>query len=86
MIKEFKYQPIGTCSKEMLFKIDDDNTIKEFNVIGGCNGNLKGIKSLITGMKVEDVINKLDGIICNNKSTSCPDQIAKALSNYLKSK
>ena len=73
-----EYAPQGVCSKYMTFEIED-GIIKSFTVIGGCNGNLKGIKSLIEGMKVEDVIQRLEGIQCGNKGTSCPDQIAKAL-------
>ena len=83
MIKEFDYTPIGTCSKEMHFVLDENNIIKDFTVIGGCNGNLKGIRSLIIGMKASDVIDKLDGTLCKERGTSCPDQIAKALKEYL---
>ena len=83
MIKEFDYTPIGTCSKEMHFVLDENNIIKDFTVIGGCNGNLKGIRSLIIGMKASDVIDKLDGTLCKERGTSCPDQIAKALKEHL---
>ena len=57
----------------------EDGVIKDFQVIGGCNGNLQGICSLVRGMKVDDVIARLDGIKCGNKQTSCPDQLAQAL-------
>lgn len=77
-MKEFDYQPVGVCSRFMHFEIEGD-TVKKFDVEGGCNGNLKGIKSLIQGMKIDDVIEKLEGIDCRGKGTSCPDQIAKAL-------
>lgn len=80
-MKEFTYIPNGVCSKEMTFKIEN-NIIKEFNVIGGCNGNLKGIKALIEGMNIDDVINKFNNIKCGIRNTSCPDQIAKALKEY----
>lgn len=80
-MEEFTYIPSGVCSKEMTFKIEN-NIIKEFNVIGGCNGNLKGIKVLIEGMNIDDVINKLSDIKCGIRNTSCPDQIAKALKEY----
>ena len=83
MNKEFTYYPIGTCSKEMHFVLDENNIIKDFSVIGGCNGNLKGIRSLIIGMKAEDIINKLDGTLCKERGTSCPDQIAKALKKHI---
>lgn len=81
---EYRFNPQGVCSREMLFDIDPKtNVIENLVVTGGCNGNLKGINSLIRGMKVEDVIVKLSGITCLNKNTSCPDQIARALIKYL---
>lgn len=83
MENEFNYVAKGTCSTKMSFKIEDD-IIKDFSIENGCNGNLKGIKSLIVGMKVDDVISKLEGITCRNKTTSCPDQIAIALKEYKK--
>ena len=73
--------PSGVCSREMTFKVDN-NIIKEFNVIGGCNGNLKGIKALIEGMNIDDVITKFSDIKCGIRNTSCPDQIATALKEY----
>ena len=79
----YSYKPNGVCSIKMDFVIEN-NIIKDFNVIGGCNGNLKGIKSLIIGQDIDYVISKLKGIKCNNKSTSCPDQIAIALEEYKK--
>lgn len=82
---EYRYIPEGVCSKEMIFDIEENtNIIKNLKVIGGCNGNLKGISSLIKGMKVEDTIEKLSGIQCGFRDTSCPDQIAKALIEYKK--
>lgn len=79
----YSYKPNGVCSIKMDFVIEN-NIIKDFNVIGGCNGNLKGIKSLIIGQDIDYVISKLKDIKCNNKSTSCPDQIAIALEEYKK--
>lgn len=58
---------------------DDDNIIREVYFEGGCNGNLKGIASLITGRNIDDVIDKVSGITCGYKSTSCPDQLSEAL-------
>ena len=81
---EYRYKTKGVCSTEMIFDIDETtNIINNLRVINGCNGNLKGISSLVKGMKVEDVISKLSGITCGFKNTSCPDQIAKALNEYL---
>ena len=77
------YKPSGVCSIKMEFQIEN-NIIKDMNVVGGCNGNLKGIKALILNQDIDTVISKLEGIKCNNKDTSCPDQIAKALKQYKK--
>ncbi len=78
MTKTFDYFPKGVCSAKMSFVIEDD-IIKSFKVLGGCNGNLQGIGKLIEGMKIDEVIAKLENIKCGMKQTSCPDQIAKAL-------
>lgn len=81
---EYKYRPSGVCSSEMIFDIDENtHIINNLKVINGCNGNLKGISSLVKGMKVEDVISKLSGITCGFRPTSCPDQISKALEQFL---
>ncbi|MBR5049453.1 MAG: TIGR03905 family TSCPD domain-containing protein [Erysipelotrichaceae bacterium] len=78
---KFTFTPRGVCSQKMYFDIDGD-TILDFQVEGGCNGNLKGIGNLIRGMKVDDVIKALRGTTCGFKPTSCPDQIAQALEAY----
>ena len=80
---EYRYKPNGVCSSEIIFIIEN-NEIKNLKVIGGCNGNLKGISELVKGMKVDDVIEKLNGITCGYRATSCPDQISKALTEYKK--
>ena len=79
---EYVYTPKGVCSTKMIFDIED-NIIKDLQVVNGCNGNLKGISSLVKGMKIEDVISKLSGITCGFRPTSCPDQIATALKEYI---
>ena len=83
---EYRYNPKGVCSTEMIFDIDENDVVNDLIVIGGCNGNLKGISSLIKGMKIEDIIEKLSDIKCGFKFTSCPDQIAKALKEYKEKK
>lgn len=85
MSEKFEYYPKGTCSKKMEFIIEDDKLINT-RVIGGCDGNLKGICKLVNGMKIDDVIDKLSGINCGFKPTSCPDQLARALAEYKDSK
>lgn len=72
------YYPKGTCSKEIDIEIED-GVIKNVRFKGGCNGNLQGIARLVEGQKPEDVIQRLKGIRCGFKSTSCPDQLSKAL-------
>ena len=72
------YKPTGVCSQMIDIEIDQD-TIRSVAFLGGCNGNLQGIAALVQGMKVQDAIEKLRGIQCGNRSTSCPDQLAKAL-------
>lgn len=78
----FRYKTSGTCSTQILFDIDGD-TLKSVEFIGGCNGNLQGISKLVEGMKVEEVIERLKGINCGPRPTSCPDQLARALTEAL---
>lgn len=72
------YSTNGTCSRSITFNVEDG---KVFGIefYGGCNGNLKGIAALCEGQPIEEVIKRLEGITCGFKSTSCPDQLAKAL-------
>ncbi len=77
----YTFIPKGVCSRKMTFEVDGD-TIVSLNVEGGCNGNLKGISSLVKGRKMDDVIQALEGIPCGSKPTSCPDQIAQGLKQY----
>ena len=80
---EYIYNPQGVCSTKMIFEIEN-NVVKSLKVINGCDGNLKGISELVKGMTVDEVINKLKGIECGFKQTSCPDQIAIALEEFKK--
>ena len=79
----YSYKTFGTCSTEILLDIDKDHVIKDLVIVNGCSCNTKGISKLVKGMKAEDVIEKLEGIECGWKSTSCPDQVARALKSYL---
>lgn len=72
------YKTQGVCAREINFELDGD-IVKSVQFVGGCSGNTQGVATLATGMKVSDVIAKLEGIKCGPKSTSCPDQLAKAL-------
>jgi uncharacterized protein (TIGR03905 family) len=75
---EYKYKTRGTCSSEMIIELDGD-IIKSVKIIGGCNGNTKGICALVQGMDTNEVIRRFKGIQCGFKATSCPDQLANAL-------
>lgn len=76
-----KYKTQGTCSSFIDLEVED-GIIKSVAFTGGCNGNLQGISKLVTGMKKEDAIERLKGIRCGFKETSCPDQLARALEAY----
>ena len=78
MVKKLTYKTQGTCSSHIEIEVED-GVIKEVFYWGGCNGNLQGISRLVKGIKVDDVIAKLEGVRCGNRATSCPDQLCKAL-------
>lgn len=73
-----RYQTKGTCSTSIDIEVEN-GIIQSVNFTGGCNGNLQGISRLVRGMKVNEAIDKLKGIRCGFRATSCPDQLAKAL-------
>ncbi len=81
----YTYKTNGTCSRVIDLEIENDKLVN-VSFHGGCNGNLKGIGQLVKGMSVDEVIERLEGIRCGFKSTSCPDQLAQALKNYKNSK
>ena len=75
---QYTYKTKGTCSREIVFEVENGK-VKNVQFFGGCNGNLKGIGALVDGMEVAEVIRRVEGIRCGLKSTSCPDQLARAL-------
>ena len=75
----YTYTPRGVCSRRMTVELSDDGVIENVRIDGGCNGNLQGISRLVQGMKAEEAIERMEGISCGGKPTSCPDQLAKAL-------
>ena len=80
--KMFEYKTSGTCSSKILFDVYEEDgvkRVKDVQFIGGCNGNTKGISKLVEGMRVDEVIDRLKGVTCGFKPTSCPDQLATAL-------
>ena len=80
---EYRYEPEGVCSQEMIIEVDGD-TIKKVTIQGGCAGNTVGVSRLVEGKSVDEVIKMLKGIECGARGTSCPDQVATALEEYKK--
>lgn len=75
---KINYKPEGTCSRNIELDVRD-GIVEDVVFTGGCNGNLQGISRLIKGMRIEDVVARLEGIRCGMRPTSCPDQLCKAL-------
>ena len=75
------YLTKGTCSRQILYNVTDDNKVTDVKFIGGCSGNLQGISRLVNGRDIDDVIQTLKGIKCR-QNTSCPDQLALALEDF----
>ena len=80
-MEKIVYTPSGVCSRQMVLEVED-NKIMSVKIVGGCAGNTQGVSRLLIGMSVDDAIERLDGIRCGFKATSCPDQLAKALKEY----
>ncbi len=78
----FEYVPRGVCARKIVISVND-GIVTDVQIIGGCHGNSQGVAALVKGMPVTEVINRLSGIRCGYKTTSCPDQLATALKNYL---
>ena len=79
---EYTFRPRGVCPSDLTFEVENGK-LKHVHFSGGCNGNLKGIAQLVEGMPLEQVRDKLQGIRCGHKATSCPDQLAQAVSQIL---
>ncbi len=75
----YRFRPKGVCSQEMRVEVDEQEVIQDLQVLGGCSGNLQGIASLVKGMPAREAIERLKGIRCGFKDTSCPDQFARNL-------
>ncbi len=75
----YSYKTTGTCSREIVVDVDENGVLKDVKFAGGCNGNLQGIARLVRGLKIDEVIEKLEGVKCGPRPTSCPDQLARAL-------
>ena len=83
MSRHLQYQTQGTCSRLIDIVISDEGVIEDVQFVGGCHGNLQGICALVKGQKAAEVRDKLIGIRCGTKPTSCPDQLATALGQLL---
>ena len=77
----FTYSTKGTCSRQILFNVDEENKLRGVRFIGGCGGNLQGISKLVEGKDIDEIEGLLAGIKCRN-NTSCPDQLSKAITLY----
>jgi len=75
------YKTNGTCAKEIKFEVNGDK-VNNVEFVSGCPGNLLGIQALVNGLTIDEVISKFEGISCNGRPTSCPDQFARALKEY----
>lgn len=79
----YTYTPRGVCSRKITVELSDSGVIENVSFTGGCSGNTQGISALVKGMKAEEAISRMKGIDCNGRGTSCPDQLAKALTEAL---
>ena len=85
-MRQSNYQPKGVCSMRISFELDDQDRVHNVQFLGGCPGNTVGVATLAEGQKAQDLIAKLKGIDCHGRGTSCPDQLAIALTQALESK
>lgn len=79
----YSFRPRGVCSQEMRVEVDDQGIIRDLQVLGGCSGNLQGISALVRGMSAQEAVQRLKGIRCGFKDTSCPDQLARNLEKLM---
>ena len=79
----YTFHPRGVSAQAMRVEVDDQGMIQKLEVVGGCSGNLQGIAALVRGMPAEEAIQRLKGIRCGFKDTSCPDQLARNLESAM---
>ena len=79
----YTFKTKGVCSQQMQVEIDEEGIIRELQVLGGCHGNLQGIAALVRGMSAREAMERLQGLRCGFKNTSCPDQLARNLQKIL---
>lgn len=80
-MKQYEYETNGVCAKKIRFTVDDENKLHDVSFEGGCNGNLKAISRLVEGKDASEIAKLLSGNFCGNRSTSCADQLAKAITS-----
>ena len=80
----FTYYTSGTCARQIVFEVDEENKLRGVKFIGGCSGNLQGVSRLVEGKDINEVEELLQGVKCRN-NTSCPDQLSQAIKAYKKS-
>ncbi|MBQ7645293.1 MAG: TIGR03905 family TSCPD domain-containing protein [Spirochaetales bacterium] len=78
-MRTIEYRPSGICAVHITIVLDDEDRVQDLSFLGGCDGNHKGLRALVKGMKADEAIQRLSGITCGPRSTSCPDQVACAL-------
>lgn len=84
-MERITYEPRGVCSRKIEIAVED-GIIREASFVGGCSGNTQGLCALLVGMSIEDAIRRLEGIKCGQRPTSCPDQLSRALKQYIENK
>ena len=82
-MRTIEYRPSGICAAHITIVLDDEDRVQDLSFLGGCDGNHKGLNALVKGMKADEAIERLSGITCGPRSTSCPDQVACALKQAL---
>ena len=82
-MRQIDFTPSGICARKISIVLDDQNRIQDLCFVGGCDGNHKGLTALIKGMPAEEAVERLSGITCGYKKSSCPDQVAVALRQAL---
>ena len=82
-MRQIDFTPRGICAGRITISLDDNDKIQDLSFVGGCDGNHKGLRALVKGMSATEAIERLEGITCGFRSTSCPDQVAVALKQAL---
>ena len=82
-MRTIEFEPKGICARQITIVLDDQDRVQDLSFVGGCDGNHKGLTALVRGMKAQEAMDRLSGIKCGFKQSSCPDQVAVALRQAL---